>query len=339
MRIGNSNYYFGVPSSGRRFHSGGRNTLEDLLTGHYKNSYGVEGMCVTGRSDYKKIIPVSQEMKQHVLEDVKRSYYKYNGMSGDNEAEWDAYYRKNNEYYKTLKKEDRLSACWTLNQLHLEISGKVTSALKEKIPGWSAGKSIPAGVLDEIFADESITSLAEGKKTRGTGKSTFQASTGNYFNKLKRKYPGVNVTAVDFNSGRQEDAYMLGCRGYNNLAVSPGILAKMANDPGAAAKYEKVFREMSGNAARVEKFAQETGDEILSAGAVIDKNGKVSYWMAGRSRDKVENPGTAYKEKVQKQIKEKWEKKKAKEVLEEKRLKKADRMEKLLKKAGVDLKI
>ena len=98
---------------------------------------------------------------------------------------------------------------------------------------------------------------------------------------------------------------MLGCRGYNNLAVSPGILAKMANDPGAAAKYEKVFREMSGNAARVEKFAQETGDEILSAGAVIDKNGKVSYWMAGRSRDKVENPGTAYKEKVQKQIREK----------------------------------
>ena len=50
MRIGNSNYYFGVPSSGRRFHSGGRNTLEDLLTGHYKNSYGVEGMCVTGSS-------------------------------------------------------------------------------------------------------------------------------------------------------------------------------------------------------------------------------------------------------------------------------------------------
>ena len=106
----NTNKPFGNTALSRRSSAGGRNTLGDLLSGHYKNSYGVEGMCVTGRSDYKKIIPVSDEMKQHVLEDVKMAYYKYNGMSGDNEAEWDAYYRKNNEYYKTLKKEDRLSA-------------------------------------------------------------------------------------------------------------------------------------------------------------------------------------------------------------------------------------
>lgn len=124
---------------------------------------------MTGRSDYKKIIPVSDEMKQHVLEDVKMAYYKYNGMSGDNEAEWDAYYRKNNEYYKTLKKEDRLSAAWTLNQLHLGISGKVTSALKEKIPGWTAGRPIPEGMLDEIFADENITSMVMGKSGGSKG--------------------------------------------------------------------------------------------------------------------------------------------------------------------------
>lgn len=42
---------------------------------------------------------------------VKNAYYKYNGMSGDNKAEWDAFYYKSNEYYKTLKREDRLSAC------------------------------------------------------------------------------------------------------------------------------------------------------------------------------------------------------------------------------------
>lgn len=140
---------------------GGPNTLEDLRTGHYKNSYGVEGMCVTGRNDYKKIVPVPDEMKQHVLDDVKQGYYKYNGMSGDNEAEWDAYYRRNNEYYKTLNKEDRLSACWTLGQLHLEISSAVADAVREKIPGWSAGKPIPKETLDEIFADERITSILE----------------------------------------------------------------------------------------------------------------------------------------------------------------------------------
>ena len=157
MRIGN-NYQEIMQLFSRMNGSraGGRNTLEDLLSGHFKNSYGVEGMCVTGRSDYKKIIPVSEEMKQHVFEDVKMAYYKYNGMSGDNEAEWDAYYRKNNEYYKTLKKEDRLSACWTLGQLHQEISGRVTSAIKEKVPGWTAGKAIPRDVLDEIFAGDTL---------------------------------------------------------------------------------------------------------------------------------------------------------------------------------------
>lgn len=159
----NVNKPFGNTPISTRSSAGGRNTLEDFLSGHRKNSYGVEGMCVTGRSDYKKIISVSDEMKQHVLEDVKMGYYKYNGMSGDNEAEWDAYYRKNNEYYKTLKKEDRLSACWTLNQLHLGISKKVTAAIKAEVPGWTAGKPIPEGLLDKIFADESITSMVSGK--------------------------------------------------------------------------------------------------------------------------------------------------------------------------------
>lgn len=170
----NRNVPLGSRASTKRAHAGGRNTLEDLLSGHYKNSYGVEGMCVTGRSDYKKIIPVSDEMKNHVLEDVKTAYYKYNGMSGDNEAEWDAYYRKNNEYYKTLKREDRLSAAWTLNQLHLGISNIVTSTIKEKVPGWTAGKEIPAGLLDEIFADERITSMVSGK-AEGTGRVDIRA--------------------------------------------------------------------------------------------------------------------------------------------------------------------
>lgn len=164
-----ANKPFGNTDLSRRTGASGRNTLEDFLSGHRKNSYGVEGMCVTGRSDYKKIIPVSDEMKQHVLEDVKMAYYKYNGMSGDNEAEWDAYYRKNNEYYKTLKKEDRLSACWTLNQLHLGISRKVTSAIKAEVPDWTAGKPIPEGLLDKIFADESITSMVSGKSNPGNG--------------------------------------------------------------------------------------------------------------------------------------------------------------------------
>jgi len=171
---------------------------------------------------------------------------------------------------------------------------------------------------------------------RTSGSSSLNGDSQAYLNSLKEKYPGVNITVADFKSGKQEDAYILESRGYNNIAVSSSIVEKMASDPAAAAKYEKVFAEMSGNSERVEKFARENNQEILGAGAIIDKNGKVSYWMAGRSKDTMENPGTVYKEKVQKQIAEKRAKKKEEEALNEKKLAKAESVEKLMEqiKAG-----
>lgn len=151
-----------------------QNTIQDLYSGHYKNSYGVEGMCVTGRSDYKKIIDVSDDMKTHVLNEVKKSYYKYNGMSGGNEREDEAYARGLNEYYKTLDREDRLSAAWTLGQLSQELSKAVISGIREKIPGWQAGEQISTEVLDEIFSGKTIESIMARKA--GTGKEAKETN-------------------------------------------------------------------------------------------------------------------------------------------------------------------
>ena len=180
-----------------------------------------------------------------------------------------------------------------------------------------------------------ITGVTDYTNTYAAGRvneSSTTSSTQNYLKELKEKYPGVNITVADFNSEKQSDAYMLGSRGYNNIAVSSSIIEKMASDPAVATKYEKVFVEMSGNAERVEKFARENNDEILGAGAVIDKNGKISYWMVGRSKDKMENPGTVYKEKIQKQIAEKRAKRKEEEEFQEKKLAKAESLEKMLEK-------
>ena len=113
-----------------------------------------------------RIAQVSDEMKQRVFNSVKDAFYKYNGMSGDNEAEWEEMARAKNNYYKTLKKEDRAAAAWTLGQLEISIGRKAASAVKEKVPGWTHGKPIPSDVLDEIFADESITSMVSGE-TKG----------------------------------------------------------------------------------------------------------------------------------------------------------------------------
>lgn len=180
-----------------------------------------------------------------------------------------------------------------------------------------------------------ITGVTDYINTYAAGRANESSTTSsakNYLKELKEKYPGVNITVADFNSEKQSDAYMLGTRGYNNIAVSSSIIEKMASEPAAAAKYEKVFAEMSGNTERVEKFAQENNDEILGAGAVIDKNGKVSYWMVGRSKDKIENPGTVYKEKIQKQIAEKRAKRKEEEDLQENKLAKAESLEKMMEK-------
>lgn len=142
--VGNSSYH--------------RNTLEDYLSGHRKNSYGVEGMCATNNPNAKKIIKISDEMKQCVFNSVKESFYKYYGMSGDNEAEWETLARAKNDYYKTLKIDDRVSAAYTLGQLEKNISKKVSNAIKEKVPGWTVGKPVSHDVLDEIFSDESLFS-------------------------------------------------------------------------------------------------------------------------------------------------------------------------------------
>ncbi len=132
-----------------------RNTLEDLLTGHYKNSYGVEGMCVTGRSDYKKIVPISDEIKQHIYEDIKKSYYERNGMSGS-DADMDAYYDKVHEYIKATDKDDRLSVSWTISQFNISLANKVVAGIKERDPKWEAGQPVSKDILDEIFADDKL---------------------------------------------------------------------------------------------------------------------------------------------------------------------------------------
>lgn len=147
--------------------------IEDLLTGKRKNSYGVEGMRITGRSDWKKIIDVSDEMKQHVLDGVKQEFYKYGGMSGDSKSETDAYFDKIHSYIKTVKPSDRSSAAWTLSQLHLDIAHEVNNAVKNKMPGWTSGQPIPSDVLDEIFAGDKIQSIMSGKSA-GTKEVDFR---------------------------------------------------------------------------------------------------------------------------------------------------------------------
>ena len=167
------------------------------------------------------------------------------------------------------------------------------------------------------------------------GSSELNRTTQDYLNELKQKYPDVNITVADFSNLEQRKAYMFSCSGYNNIAISSNIIEKMASDPEAAAKYEKVIAEVPGFGEKFKKEIEAAGGEQIACGTVIDKNGKVTYWGISKAKP-VENPGTVYKEKMQKQLEEKRAKKKEEEKLQEKRLEQAETAEQLLEKLKAD---
>ena len=55
---------FSLPFAGKQGNvsKGNEKAIADLLSGRRKNSYGVEGMRITGRTDWKRVINVSDEI-------------------------------------------------------------------------------------------------------------------------------------------------------------------------------------------------------------------------------------------------------------------------------------
>ena len=171
---------------------------------------------------------------------------------------------------------------------------------------------------------KSAIELAKANETK-KAESTTQTSQ-DYLNNLRKKYSDVNITVVDFKSEKQELSYMIGSSGGNNVAISSSVIAKMANDPAVAAKYEKVIADIPNHGKEVkEKIESEPGCKVYASGVKIDKDGKVTYWIVGGKSG--EGPGT--KEKMQKMLEEKRIEKKKQEKAETARKEKQKEQEKL----------
>ena len=181
-----------------------------------------------------------------------------------------------------------------------------------------------------------ITGVTDYTNTYATGSANSSSGINGdsqaYLNSLKEKYPDVNITVADFKNGKQEDAYMFGCSGGNNVAISSNILEKMASDPATAAKYEKYIADAPKAAEEIKEGLAAHGAEMVAGGTVIDKDGKVSYWCIGKHEPPKDSPTVSYKKQMQEQLEEKRAKKKEEEALKEKRLEKAETLEKLLEK-------
>ena len=163
-----------------------------------------------------------------------------------------------------------------------------------------------------------------------------QQTTEEYISGLEKKY-GIKISLVDFTNEKQSDAYVFGRQGGNNLALASNIAEKMAKDPAFAAKYEQAIADVPKSTEEMKSRIAGLGGENLACGVSIDKNGKVSYWSVSRyNRDT--RQGTDYKKILQEQLEEKRAKKKEEKALKEKKLAKAESMEKLMEqiKAGTN---
>ncbi len=167
---------------------------------------------------------------------------------------------------------------------------------------------------------------------RTSGSGGLNGDSQNYLNSLKEKYPDVNITVADFKNGKQEDAYMFGSNGGNNIVIASNIIEQMASDPAAAAKYEKYIDEVPKAAGIMKNGIEAHGNEMVACGTAIDKDGKVTYWSISRHKPSKESQSVSYKKTLQEQLEEKRIKKKEEEALKEKRLAKAETLEKLLEK-------
>ncbi len=180
--------------------------------------------------------------------------------------------------------------------------------------------------------NEYTNAYAAENSTSTKGSSGLSKTAQDYLSELRQKYSDVNITVADFSNLEQRKAYMFSCSGYNNVAISSKIVEKMASDPATAAKYEKIIAETPEQGEKLVKNCEARNTIVYAQGVVIDKDGKVTYWAIGGDKEPRENPGTVYKEKVQKQLEEKRAKKKEEEKLKEKRLEQEETAERLLEK-------
>lgn len=102
---------------------------------------------ITGRSDWKKIVSMSDEVKADLAEVVKQDFISTNGKSIPEGT------RRNdiiNKYLSTLPSKQRSSASWTLDQMAGDYGSRLEALVKKNNPNWKPGDAFDTNVLDQL---------------------------------------------------------------------------------------------------------------------------------------------------------------------------------------------
>ena len=119
---------------------------------------------------------------------------------------------------------------------------------------------------------------------------------------LKDKFKNYSFVAANFKQGMR-----YGSNATTNVAISPQLLKKMANDPKLAEEYEKEIANMKSCDQWCRANISARGDKLVADGWAIDKDGGISRWSIGTHDDrriKVKSP-TEYANELYEKRKEK----------------------------------
>ena len=107
------------------------------------NPYGTPGMSLNNAGDYRKIVPidenVAQQVRQIAFDHMKNSY----GVSDGEDIS-----QVIRDYTMSLAPEQRLSASWTLNELFHSEAARLGEYIHQHDPDWDWGKPFDTSILD-----------------------------------------------------------------------------------------------------------------------------------------------------------------------------------------------
>lgn len=113
------------------------------------NSHGIAGMDITGKdpSEWHKIVEVSEEGRQSMFDMVKREFIQEKGIANGDTTQRSEVFAA---YQRSIPKQDRLTATWTLGQYERQYNKAMYEAVRASNPGWQPGMDFDESVLDGI---------------------------------------------------------------------------------------------------------------------------------------------------------------------------------------------
>ena len=117
--------------------------------GDLYNSHGIAGMDITGKdpSEWNKIVDVSEEGRQSMFDMVKREFIQEKGIANGDTTQRSEVFAA---YQRSIPKQDRLTATWTLGQYERQYNKAMYEAVRASNPNWQPGMDFDESVLSGI---------------------------------------------------------------------------------------------------------------------------------------------------------------------------------------------